>query len=40
MVLNAAEAKLAERRTEPLKVTRLGIDEIAQKKDRAISSSS
>lgn len=40
MLLNAGEAKLAERRREPLKVTRLGIDEIAQKKDTAISSSS
>lgn len=40
MLLNAGEAKLAERRTEPLQVTRLGIDEIAQKKDMVISSSS
>jgi transposase len=40
MLLNAGEAKLAQRRSEPLKVTRLGIDEIAQKKDMAISSSS
>jgi len=40
MLHNAGEAKLAERRSEPLKVTRLGIDEIAQKKDTAISSSS
>ena len=40
MLLNAGEAKLAERRSEPLKVTRLGIDEIAQKKGTAISSSS
>ena len=40
MLLNAGETKLAERRTEPLKVTRLGIDEIGQKKDTAISSSS
>lgn len=40
MLLNAGEAKLAERRTEPLRVTRLGIDEIAQKKDTETSSSS
>jgi len=40
MLLNAGEAKLAERRTDPLPVTRLGIDEIAQKKDTALSSSS
>jgi transposase len=40
MLLNAGEAKLAERRNEPLQVTRLGIDEIAQKKDTVISSSS
>jgi transposase len=40
MVLNAGEAKLAERRSMPLKVTRIGVDEIAQKKDTAISSSS
>jgi len=39
MQLNAGESKLAERRNEPLKVTRIGIDEIAQKKDTAISSS-
>ena len=40
MLLKAGESKLAERRNEPLQVTRLGIDEIAQKKDTAISSSS
>ena len=40
MLLNAGEAKLAERRREPLKVRRLGIDEIAPKKDTATSSSS
>lgn len=40
MQLNAGESKLAERRDEPLQVTRLGIDEIAQKKATAISSSS
>jgi transposase len=40
MLLNAGESKLAERRDKPVKVTRLGIDEIAQKKDTAISSSS
>jgi len=39
MLLNTGEAKLAERRTKSLPVTRLGIDEIAQKKDTAISSS-
>lgn len=39
MLLNAGESKLAERCNEPLQVTRLGIDEIAQKKDTAISSS-
>ena len=38
MLLNAGETRLAERRNKPLQVTRLGIDEIAQKKDMAISS--
>lgn len=38
MLLNAGESKLEERRNEPLQVTRLGIDEIAQKKDTAILS--
>ena len=40
MLLNAGESKLAERRNESLQVTRLGIDEIAQKKGTAISFSS
>lgn len=40
MLLNAGEARLKERRDKPLEVKRLGIDEIAQKKDTAISSSS
>lgn len=38
MLLNAGESKLAQRRDKPVKVTRLGIDEIAQKKDTATSS--
>lgn len=40
MLLNAGEARLAERRSEPVMVTRLGIDEIAQKKATETSSSS
>jgi len=40
MLLNSGEAKLEERQKEPLQVTRLGIDEIAQKKGMGISSSS
>ena len=38
MLLKAGEAKLADRRQEPLQVTRLGIDEIAPKKATAILS--
>lgn len=40
MLLNSGESKLADRRNQPLQVTRLGIDEISQKKATAISSSS
>jgi transposase len=38
MLLNAGESKWADRRQEPLQVTRLGIDEIAQKKDTETTS--
>jgi transposase len=40
MLLKAGESKLADRRKAALQVTRLGIDEIAQKKATAILSSS
>lgn len=40
MLLKAGEDKWASRRQEPLQVTRLGVDEIAQTKDMAITSSS
>ena len=40
MLLHSGEDKLRERQKEPLQVTRLGIDEIAQKKGMVISSSS
>ena len=39
MLLKAGEAKLEERRAHAIQVTRLGVDEIAQKKDTAILSS-
>lgn len=40
ILLKAGESTLAKRRQQPLKVTRLGIDEIAQKKGTETSSSS
>ena len=39
MLLKAGEAKLEERRAHAIQVTRLGVDEIAPKKDTAILSS-
>lgn len=38
MLLNAGKSKWVDRRQAPLQVTRLGIDEIAQKKDTEITS--
>ena len=37
ILLKAGEAKLEQRREEPLKVKQIGIDEISQKKDKEIT---